>query len=310
MVPRERFSCAVASLENIIASTSGSYHLVYIDGNSPLAIARELASLCRQHGFTYLREERYLSPNQARNIGLGVITTQYVAFVDNDLFVEPGWLSSLLDCAEATGAWAVTPIVMEGSSRLPVVHMTGCDLIEDTFAGYTRILQRHRNMFQTLAAVRPYLVREAVGGFEFHCVLLRTDVFAETCFLDERFLALQEHMDVSRQIRSNGGEVYFEPRAVVRYDNASAYQDYDREFFELRWSEDWSRQSIEHTRAKWGLSPNDAALRRLANWTSKHRTLFDRSQTPWALHVAPIVARKKVASWLRRHKLLAERELH
>jgi GT2 family glycosyltransferase len=284
--------------------------LVYVDANSPTAIAEELAEICNKYGFTYLREERYLSPNQARNIGLSVIDTQYVAFADNDLFVQPGWLTAMLDCAEATGAWAVTPIVLEGSEHLPVVHMTGCDLIEDTFGGYNRILQRHRNMFQTLAAVRNDLVREPVGGFEFHCVLLRTDVFSQKCFLDERLLSLQEHMDVSREIRNRGGEVYLEPGSVVRYDNATAYQGYDREFFELRWSEEWAKQSIEHTRSKWGLAPDDAALRRLANWTRKHRTLFTRSQTPWALHVAPIVARKKVASWLRRHKLMAERELH
>jgi len=310
VVPRERFSCAVDSLENIIRNTPQPLRLVYIDANSPPEIAARLSALCRDNGFTYLREDSYLTPNQARNMALDETSTRYVAFADNDLFVQPGWLEHLLDCARTTGAWAVGPVVMEGSEMIPVIHMTGGDLIEDTFGGYNRVRQRHRNMYETLPGLAGQLVREPVGSFEFHCVLLRTDVFERRRFLDEGFLSHQEHLDVAREIRHRGGEVYFEPRSVVRYDNTRKFEEYDREFFELRWSEDWSDRSIEHTREKWGLGPEDAGLKRLASWTEKHRSLFDRSQTPWALHVAPIIARKKVATWLRRHRVIPERKLH
>lgn len=39
ITPRERFSCAVASLEDIIRNTSTGYALVYIDAKSPASIA-------------------------------------------------------------------------------------------------------------------------------------------------------------------------------------------------------------------------------------------------------------------------------
>ena len=129
VVPRERYSCAIDSLENIVRNTDGPYKLVYVDGNSPTAIATQLAQLCRAGGFTYLREDRFLTPNHARNIGLKVIDTDYVAFVDNDLFVQPGWLQPLVECARETGAWAVGPVVLEGSENLSVIHMAGGDLI-------------------------------------------------------------------------------------------------------------------------------------------------------------------------------------
>lgn len=310
IVPRERFSCAVDSLNNVISNTAGKYKLVYVDANSPPVIAAQLAAICREHDFTYIREERYMSPNEARNVGLNAIDTTFVACIDNDLFVSPGWLGALLDCARATGAWAVGPVVLEGSEKLSIIHMAGGDLIEDRVDGFNRIRQRHREMFKTLGSVKNELVREPVGSFEFHCVLLRANVFPERRFLDEGLLSHQEHLDVAREIRLAGGEVYFEPKSIVRYDNARKFEDYDREFFELRWGEDWSNRSIEHTRKKWNLGPDDGTLKHLANWTNKHRKLFEKSQTPWALHVAPVVARKKLATWLRKHKVIPKRELH
>jgi GT2 family glycosyltransferase len=299
----------VDSLLNIAENTEPGYRLVYVDGNSPEPVARRLAGICEERGFTYLRTEHYLSPNQARNLALEKTVSLYAAFVDNDLFVQPGWLKNLVSCAEETGAWAVGPVILEGSERLPVVHMTGGDLFEERVGDFNRVRQRHRNMFQTLASVRNELTRGPVGSFEFHCVLLRTDVFQQRKFLDEAFLALQEHLDLAREIRLAGGEVYFEPSSVVRYDNARKFKDYDREYFELRWSESWTSQSIEHTRRKWELGPDDAGLRRLEKWTAKHRGLFEQSQTPWTLHIAPILARRKVGRWLRRHNFLPEAEL-
>ena len=45
ITPRERFSCSVDSLEDIVRNTSYPCKLIYIDANSPPAIASELASI-------------------------------------------------------------------------------------------------------------------------------------------------------------------------------------------------------------------------------------------------------------------------
>ena len=103
IVPRERFSCTQESLESLLENTSIPYNLVYVDGNSPPPICRYLRTQAQTHGFRLLRFDRFLSPNQARNIGLSQVKTPYVVFLDNDVIVSPGWLSSLVDCAEATG---------------------------------------------------------------------------------------------------------------------------------------------------------------------------------------------------------------
>jgi len=135
--------------------------------------------------------------------------------------------------------------------------------------------------------VRRHLSREPVDFFEFHCVLLRTDVFPRRDFLDEHFLAHLEHLDLAREIHAAGGSVFLEPDALVRYDNARPFKPYDRAFFELRWGEEWCRQSTERARQKWQLAPDDPALERLARWTAQHRHLMDRTRQPWILRAVP-----------------------
>ncbi len=304
ITPRERFSCAVGSLRDIVANTATPFELFYIDANSPPGVAAQLEGICAEQGFTYLRIDEYLPPNRARNEALARVETPYAVFVDNDLFVQPGWLQALIDCAEETGAWAVGPVVLEGARFPQIIHMAGCDLVEEKCGEYNRVSQRHRYMRQPLRRVRKTLVREPVGAFEFHCVLVRTDVFSQKAFLDEKLLSHQEHLDLARDIRLAGGEVYFEPASIVRYDNARRFEQYDREFFELRWSRQWSVKSIEHIRQKWHLGPADKGLERLANWTDGHRRLFERSQKSWALQVLPVVIKRSVGAWLREHRLL------
>ncbi len=307
VTPRERFSCAVDSLKNIAANTEPPFKLVYIDANSPHSIAQPLADICAQNGFEYLRVDEYLPPNCARNMALAKVDTPFVAFVDNDLFVQPGWLKALLHCADDTGAWAVSPVVLEGGAALKIVHMAGGDLMEEQVNGYNRMRQQHRHMKLPLRNVRGQLRRESVDFFEFHCVLLRRDVFADRAFLDEGFLSHQEHLDVAREIRTAGGKVYLEPESIVRYDTARKFRDYDRAFFELRWSEDWSDRSIEHARKKWNLAPDDPGLARLKQWTGIHRELFRQTQKPWIVQALPKAGRRVVATWLRKHKLLQPR---
>src|SRR5690349_7956376 len=102
VVPRERFAFAADSLESVIATAGTPHRLIYVDAGSPPAVAWKLADAARRHDFTLVRTDCYLTPNQARNVALPMLTTKYVAFVDNDVVGTPGWLAALEDCAEET----------------------------------------------------------------------------------------------------------------------------------------------------------------------------------------------------------------
>jgi len=70
VVPRERFSYTKKY-------TGIPFKLIYIDGNSPQPIKRYLATQSQAKGFRIIRTEKYLSPNQARNLTLSEVDTEY-----------------------------------------------------------------------------------------------------------------------------------------------------------------------------------------------------------------------------------------
>lgn len=90
MVPRERFSGARASLEDLFQNTRPPFDLIYVDGHGPADLARHLDAESRLRGFRVIRSDRYLSPNEARNLALPHLRTRYAVFVDNDIEFEPG----------------------------------------------------------------------------------------------------------------------------------------------------------------------------------------------------------------------------
>ena len=69
VAPGERFSLAPRSLRSLAAHTAPPFRLVYVDAGSPVAVRNEIAALAARHGFTVIRNERPLPPNQARNSG-------------------------------------------------------------------------------------------------------------------------------------------------------------------------------------------------------------------------------------------------
>jgi GT2 family glycosyltransferase len=267
IVPRERFSTARESLESILQVTSDvPYELVYVDGHSPKPVAQYLDGAAEEHDFTLIRSPIYLSPNQARNIGLGYVRTKYVVFVDNDIVVSPGWLSSMLRCAEETGAAIVTPIICEGSPVHQVIHCAGGE------AGFTekreskRVIVRMHLAKRRVAEWRPRLARCETGLAEFHCMLVRKDVFARLGKLDEGFLNTMEQIDFSIAVRALGERIFLEPAAVVTYlfyDKPLLPSDYP--YFMLRWSDAWEVSSLRRMMDKWQLPKNDYFENRIRN---------------------------------------------
>jgi GT2 family glycosyltransferase len=273
IVPRERFSLAKQSLDNILATTTGDYELLYVDGNSPPDVRDYVACLAELHSFRVLRRERYLSPNQARNLAVQHVRTKYVVFIDNDVLVSPGWLEALVDCAEKTGAWVVGPIYCE---RLPVatwVHMAGgdCRIVERD--GHRVFEEDHRHYARPLAETRPQLRREPTEQIEFHCTLVRRDVFDRLGPLDEQLWSAAEHSDLCLMVREAGGQVYVEPDSVITYVAPPPFTKADRDYFMLRWSHAWNTATIEHFRAKWRLEADDPGLAFLEGWCAKHRRI-------------------------------------
>ena len=288
VVPRERFSVAVDSLKSIIEHTDRPYELIYVDGGSPSNTATELREICEAEGFKYFRYNCFLSPNQSRNIGLREANTKYIAFLDNDIICSSGWLATLIETAEDTGAEVISPLTCQRKPVHTEVHQAG-GLIADDLQAFLaaapedrRLRDEHVHQGRKVADLT--FEKGETQFCEFHCVLVKREIFERIGTLDEGLVATREHIDFSLCVWTAGGRILFEPKSVVTYlfpsrDSPLTLADWP--FFTLRWSPIWISKSLDRFCEKWGMT-NDPYLQKLragASW--RHAAGIGRSLTGW-----------------------------
>lgn len=300
VVPRERFSITACSLESIYANTPMPFELIYVDGGSPASVRTYLDKMAAEFNFRRIRTERFLSPNEARNIGWRAARGKYIVFVDNDVVVYPGWLAPLVDAAEATGADAVQPVICIGPPGDDLIHMADGQLrvIEEEGGGrrYDEIMGRINERFHT---IRDELRAGACDFIEFHCVLVRREMLQRLGGVDESMRSTREHIDFSLAVRAAGGTVFFEPRSFVTHVPPwCSFKLLDLPYYLLRWNDEAARASVRHFAKKWGLTSDTED--RLIEWIVPHRrVVFEpiarlfpgRLRTLVGQRVARIIAR-------------------
>lgn len=255
VVPRERFSCTQASLESIYAHTDFPFKLIYVDGNYPAKVRRYLEAQAQEKRFEIIRTNYYLSPNHARNIGLSRVDTKYLVFVDNDVIVSPGWLTALVNCAEETEATVVGPLMCEKQPIHQRVHFAGGEsrVVTDV-KGRRHLREKMYKQGHNAVELRPQLKRTQTELAEFHCTLVRREIFDRIGYLDEAMLNTKEHLDFCMTVAQAGGTVYFEPDSLVTYVPGPPLEWTDLHFYMLRWSDAWTLGSLQRLREKWNLS--------------------------------------------------------
>ncbi|MBD2500944.1 glycosyltransferase family 2 protein [Anabaena azotica] len=255
VVPRERFSCTQESLESIYEHTKLPFKLIYVDGNSPTKVRRYLKAKAAEKNFKLIRTDYYLSPNHARNIGLSDVDTKYLVFLDNDVIVSPGWLEALVNCAEETGATVVGPLMCEKKPIHQTIHFAGGEshIVIDVH-GRRHLREKMYKQGHQVVNLRPQLQRIQTELAEFHCTLVRTEIFERIGYLDEQMLNTKEHLDFCMTVKQVGGKIYFEPDSLVTYVPGPPLEWSDLHFYMLRWSDAWTLASLQRIREKWNLS--------------------------------------------------------
>jgi hypothetical protein len=273
VVPRERFSQTKRSLESVLAHIEPATPVVYVDGGSPPLVRQYLEQQAARHGLRLVSTERYVTPNAARNLAAALVRTRYVAFVDNDVEVSPGWLEALVDCAEATDAWIVGPVCCEQDGESRRIRAAGGDVRIHAPSGRRELRFERRHRGRSLAEVQPRLAREPVGLVPLDAVLVRMDVFESMGMLDEQLRSAAEELDFCLFARHAGGRIFFEPRSAVTYLAPPPFEPYDLPYFQLRWSEAWNAASLARFRDKWDLAHDDPGTLELGGELSDHRRL-------------------------------------
>jgi GT2 family glycosyltransferase len=254
VVPRECFSLTIDSLESIYQNTDFPFKLIYVDGGSPKSIKCYLENQSQQKQFELIRTEHYLTPNMARNIGLKKVTTPYVVFIDNDVIVSKGWLEKLIDCAQETGSAITGPLTCQYKPVHKEIHFAGGEahLFTD-IKGRKRLREKMYKQGLQVEKLLPSLQRTETELCEFHCMLVRKDIFEKTGYLDEKMLNTKEHLDFCMTVRQLGEKVYFEPESIITYVPGILVQWADLIFYMLRWSDEWELETLKYLRHKWNL---------------------------------------------------------
>jgi GT2 family glycosyltransferase len=267
---RERLSCTLRCLQHLLCTTLGPYKLICVDGGAPEPISTSLRHLASRYGFTLIRSEDYLSPNESRNLALMHVQTRYVAFVDNDVTVSQDWLDPLVRCAEETGAWLVAPLFMESLRGELRVHMFGGSVRVRDDQGRPAYFEKHDLAHEFLNGERQ-LVRQATDFIEFHTLLMNMDAYRSLGPLDEKLFNCSEHSDLCLAVKNAGKQIYLEPSSVITYQIPDRLDAIDREYFALRWSETWTQASLERLAEKYAIPLEDGGLMELGSWIRRHR---------------------------------------
>ena len=282
VVPRERFSCTQRSLDSIYEHTQMPFELIYVDGNSPKSVQNYLEQKSQEKSFTLLRCDRYLSPNEARNIGLAHVKTKYLVFCDNDIVVSPGWLQALVQCAEETEATVVGPLMCQDDPVHEVVHFAGGDAhVWSDRTGRKRLREKMYRQGQRVDTVKDLIQRQQTELAEFHCVLVRTSIFEQEGPLDEKFMNTKEHLDFCMTVAQTGGTVYLEPASLVTYVPGPPQELSDVLFYMLRWSDGWTRQSLERMQEKWGVAEDGYFQNKYKKLGWRRRETLIRPLSTW-----------------------------
>lgn len=173
--------------------------------------------------------------------------------MDNDVILTSNWLQPLVTCAEETGAAIVGPLMCQNLPLHEIVHFAGGEshIVTDVH-GKLHIREKMYKQGQKVAEVRPRLKQMPTELTEFHCMLVRSDVFERVGTFDEAMLNTKEHLDFCMTVTAAGETVYFEPNSIMTYVQGSLDWT-DIHYFMLRWSDAWTVNSLEHLRQKWNL---------------------------------------------------------
>ncbi len=270
--PRQRWSLAVRSLRSVVERMPEGSQLIYVDGGAPAEISDELRSIVDQYDGEWIRRDCILAGNEARNLAMPFVEREFIVFVDNDVIPEPEWVERLVECADETGAAVVGPVILHGrNDETKQVHIAGGRL---TIKDGVMVENDHLHSYANIDEVGPKLERTATNQLEFHSILLRTSFAKEISPFDEGMMTLGDHEDITLTAEARGAGSYLEPASRVTYLTMIRLEDYEVGYWQLRWSEDWNRRSLERCGEKWDISLD-------AGWPVEARLWATRERIRW-----------------------------
>lgn len=177
----------------------GLARVIVVDDASPDAPA--IAEVTARHGAELVRLAENTGAAGARNAGLSLVDTPYVAFVDSDVVMQPGSLDLMLRHFADPDLAMIAPRVRGLDGPRP------------------NWITRYENARSSLdlgdepASVRP---RSPVSWVSSTCLVARVDMLGDGF---DPSLRVGEDVDLVWRLHAAGRRVRFEPRAIVHHEH-------------------------------------------------------------------------------------------
>jgi hypothetical protein len=307
ITPRDQYALAQASVASVLAGLSPSVKVVFVAGRVSEEILSFLKKKSKKHkNFTYLHEDRHLSANEARNLGLRSLPTRSdVVFIEADVVARKGWLASLIRCSRDTGADMVAPLILEGNpgeKELPV-HIAGANFIREKRKNGTEELTLEHLLSHENCDWKK-LSRRRVDVIEFHCLLVRRKCL-DRIALDEKFGNLSAHIDFCLQAEKLKANIFVEPKAQVVFANPALVPIRTRMDFELfidKWCEKACQKFARTAAKKWEMNPKGSFLWNRRKWALWNKIIIFSNfgvLTSAELFLSKVTRIKACPEWIR-----------
>jgi GT2 family glycosyltransferase len=268
IAPRERHYSIIASLLSLFATIPPDVRVIVAQGDLPADLRQTLKDLQEVRRFELIETEYPLYPQEARNLGIEAVTTDYVVIADNDMQYEQGWLEALLANAIAHQSALVAPLIFIGPPRARTIHHAGGRLETIHANGVLKVREHHMFSNKDIAEVDIGSIGIDNHTVEFHCFLARRSFLSRLGCLDER-LTTQEQIHYGLLTRSLGEKVTFEPGARVTYTAKTQFSDADLAYMSFRWNDWQATKAMDAIESAWGIDVEQEWL--LSKWIRPHR---------------------------------------
>jgi glycosyltransferase involved in cell wall biosynthesis len=268
IVPRERLTSVLSSLQSLFKTIPEEIPVIVVEGCSPPEIRQGLKKLQGERKFECISLEYFVTPHEARNIGMGNVDTEYVVFSDNDIFYEPDWLSHLKNNARSYGSDLVAPLICIGPPLAKKLHHAGGRLVIQDSGGRPLVSELHRLANKPIEIMTTEKLSVDIDIVEFHCFLARSDYIRKVGPLDERLIT-REQIDFGLRAAINNANVTFEQRSVVTFAGYMKILPIDLTYFIFRWSDPFAQKSILTLMKTWDIQINVNKV--INDWILRHR---------------------------------------
>lgn len=248
-VVRERFSAAPRSLRSILEHVPEPFDLVVTDPGYPQATRARLQQLLAGRDHTWLEVPGTTSANVQRNRAIEQLPAdaEWVAVVENDVELTPGWIQRMQAAMVEHDAEVGRPLIL---GRRPLggwsAHFDGrLERLAPMAPGGTP-------SFDGPPPPEPDDRPRITQALEWHAVMFRRSALERLVPFDE-VVSTRLEVDLMLRCLTRQARIVFVPDAPIRYLDIPRVARADRPYFRRRWDPAAEAVTDQTFRETWGV---------------------------------------------------------